>query len=64
VDQRVTDRHARVDEHIRSSSAESRTLELPIQRADEATSQFVAYASPYLFWVTIVAIGGGFLMMQ
>ena len=31
---------------------------------NESVSRFVAYASPYLFWTTVVGLSAGLLMMQ
>ncbi len=31
---------------------------------NESVSRLVAYSSPYIFWVTVVALSAGILMLQ
>ena len=32
--------------------------------ASESVSRMVAYSSPYIFWVTVVGLSAGILMLQ
>ena len=50
-------------------AVEAMTIE-PIPETDlslnenESMSRFVAYASPYLFWTTVVGLSAGLLLLQ
>ena len=68
MDQRIAGT-ARADKQMGAVDARGiKTRQLPEKdlslNENESLSRFVAYASPYLFWITVVSLSTGLLLLQ